>query len=332
MVSIVAGNTSGVGLHAPAVGAFDLGATAGTQGSDATPVDSDFIGSETARTGLYAFDTEAIQLLTCPETTAPGVVTACLTYCEGRGDMMFIGTVPRGYDLEGIKTYASAFTGRKIYGALYAPWIQITNPLDTTGNVPTLMIPPVGHVAGVYARIALARGVWKAPAGDEARVRNALGVEMDLTDADHTDLVKNGSVNAIRAIPGSGIVIDSSRTLSTDTRWLYVGTRRLFNFVKASLREGLRFVAQEPHDAELRQRVRLNVVTPFLLGLWRQGAFGSDPAEMVFTVKCDAENNPPAQVDLGYFNIEVYFYVTKPVETIVVIVGQQESGGTASES
>jgi len=245
---------------------------------------------------------------------------------------MFVGCAPRGLDLDGIKAYAGAFRGRKVFGALYAPWIQVINPLDTTGNNPTLLVPPVGHVLGTYARIGEARGVWKAPAGDEAQLRNALGVDLDMTDVDHTDLVKNGGVNGIRAIPGSGVIIDASRTLSTDTRWLFVNVRRLFNFVKISLRDGLRFVAQEPHSEDLRRTVRLNVIRPFLLGLWRQGAFGSDPPDQVFTIKCDAENNPPSEVNLGNFRVEVFFYPVKPAETIIIVVGQQESGAGASEA
>jgi len=245
---------------------------------------------------------------------------------------MFVGTAPSGLDLEGLKTYALPFRAKKVYGALYSPWIAVVNPLDLTGADPRLWVPPVGHVLGVYARIATARGVWKAPAGDEAVVRNAVSVAFDMTDTDETDLVKNGGVNAIRAIPGSGILVDTSRTLSTDSRWLFVNVRRLFNFVKSSLRDGLRWVAQEPHSEELRRAVRLNVVTPFLLGLWRQGAFGSDPADKVFTVKCDAQNNPPADVNLGNFKVEVYFYPVKPAETIIITVGQQESGASSQEA
>ena len=55
---------------------------------------------------------------------------------------------------------------------------------------------------------------------------------------------------------------------------------------------GLRFVRQEPNTDALRRSVAFNVVTPFLLGLWRHGAFGAGEAEDVFTVICDATNNP----------------------------------------
>ena len=68
------------------------------------------------------------------------------------------------------------------------------------------------------------------------------------------------------------------------------------------------------------------------MGLWRQGAFGTGKPEEVFTVICDASNNPPDQVDLGIFKVEVYFYPSKPAETIVIVVGQQPSGGSASEA
>lgn len=302
----------------------------GTEGT--LPTDAHYVGDSAARTGLYALDTVDIQLLACPETQSQGVAGAAIAYCEGRGDAMFVGTAPRGYDRDAIKTYAGALRGRKVYGALYAPWIEIINPLDTTGNNPRLTVPPVGHVLGAYARIGEARGVWKAPAGDEATLAFTLGTEFEMTDANHTDLVKEGGVNAIRAVRGAGIIVDSSRTLSTDSRWLYVGTRRLFNFVKSSLRDGLRWVPQEPHDDNLRRRVKFNVITPFLLGLWQQGAFGSDPAELVFTVRCDETNNPPAEVALGNFKVEVFFYPVKPAETIVLVVGQQEAGGAAAEA
>jgi phage tail sheath protein FI len=317
--------------NAPAAGTIALGTlTAGAEPN--APLDIHYLGDPATRTGVYSFDTSRIQLLACPETSSAGVTAGLLAYAELRGDMMFVGAPPQGIDLDGLKTYAAPFRAKKVYGALYAPWIAIVNPLDLTGADPRLWIPPTGHVLGAYARITTARGVWKAPAGDEAILRNAISVELDMTDADETDLVKNGGVNAIRAIPGSGIIVDTSRTLSTDTRWLFVNVRRLFNFVKSSLRDGLRWVAQEPHSEELRRAVRLNVVTPFLLGLWRQGAFGSDPADKVFTVKCDAQNNPPEEVNLGNFKIEVYFYPVKPAETIIITVGQQESGASSQEA
>lgn len=284
---------------------------------------------EAALAGAFArFDTFDVQLVACPESTAATVVTAGLTYCENRGDCLFLGATPPGIDAAAARTYGQGFQGNKVYGALYYPWIEVLDPRGG-GQV---TIPPTGHVMGVYARIDQQRGIWKAPAGNEARVLGALATESALSDVDHTDLVKSGSVNAIRFIPGAGIVVDSSRTLSTNTLWLYVNVRLLFNFVKTSLKYGLRWVVQEPNTEELWKKVKVNTVTPFLMGLWRKGAFGPGAADQVFTVKCDADNNPPANIQQGIFTVEVFFYPSRPAETVVIVVGQQEGASSASEA
>lgn len=299
-------------------------------GSDGTIAAGDFIGDVGARTGLRSFDPFDIQLL-CTERTDPAVVQAALDYCALRGDCMFIGTVPEAAVEGGTAIeYGAGFQGKNVYGALYGPWISVADPL-ASGPAPTRRIPPVGHVAGVFARIETTRGIHKAPAGDEARLLGALDVEYRLSDAEHTDLVTMGSVNGIRAIPGAGIVVDASRTLSTDIRWRYVGVRLTFNYVKTSLRQGLRWVKQEPNRDRLWDAVKFGSVRPFLMGLWRQGAFGTGEPDEVFTIICDETNNPPDEVDKGNFKVEVYFYPSKPAETILIVVGQQPSGASASE-
>jgi phage tail sheath protein FI len=324
--------------------------------SEPAPAALDFAGDPTARTGLRALDTVQLQLLASPDLhslNAVGrqqAVSATLAYCANRGDCMFVGASPdRGRRpgltfarspadyvqsesdyLAAAQADSAPLQAAKVFGALYAPWIQVADPVGS-GPAPTRYVPPDGHVLGVYARTDLERGIFKAPAGIAAIVRGALGVAAEFTDGEHTDLVETGLVNGIRPQPGPGIVVAASRTLSTDTRWWFVGVRLLFNFVKSSLRDGLRFVRQEPHSDALRRNVRFNVVTPFLLGLWRQGAFGSDPPNQVFSVKCDAENNPPEEVDQGNFRVEVYFFPVKPAEIVLIVVGQQPSGGFARE-
>lgn len=303
-----------------------------TPGRDGEPTPQDFIGDSATHTGFSAFDSYDVQLVCCERTT-PAIVSAALSYCALRGDCMFVGSVPEGFVGVGSAAvdYGRAFQGKKVYGALYGPWIKIIDPIGS-GASPLKWVPPTGHVMGVYARVETSRGIWKAPAGDEANLQGALDVEYRLSDVEHTDLVKNGSINGIRIVPGAGIVVDASRTLSTDTRWLYVNVRLLFNYVKGSLKQGLRWVRQEPNKDTLWNAVKFTSVTPFLMGLWRQGAFGTGTPEQVFRVIVDATNNPPDEVDKGNLNVEVYFYPSKPAETIVIIVGQMSSGATAAEA
>jgi len=273
-----------------------------------------------------AFDTFDVQLLCCPESATKPVVESGLTYCATRGDCIFVSHVPENQDASAAKSHGGGLRANNVYGALYFPFILVADPLGGQK-----WIPPTGHVLGVYARTERERGIWKAPAGNAARVNNALDVKHHITDTTHTDLVKAGSVNAVRFIPGQGIVVDSSRTLSTNPLWQYVNVRLLFNFVKTSLKGGLRWVVQEPNDPALWNKVKYNSVTPFLMGLWRLGAFGPGQPNEVFTVKVDAENNPPASIQQGILNVEVYFYPSRPAETIVITIGQQEGGAKASE-
>lgn len=343
---------AGPGVDLPAV----VSGVALTGGSENAAAAGDILGDAAARTGLHALDTAAVQLLAVPDThllaAAGGVVVTrgALDYAAARGDCMYVGSAPDRGSPAGVtprsasdytetvahytatvKAYSAQFQGSKVYGALYAPWILVVDPAGV-GPAPVRFVPPDGHVMGVYARTEQERGIHKAPAGDAATVRGALALSAGFSAGEHDDLVRNGRTNGIVSPGGRSPAVAASRTLSTDTRWQYVNVRLLFNFVKASLRDGLRFVRQEPHTEALRKMVRFNVITPFLLGLWRQGAFGSDPAEQVFTVKCDAENNRPSDVDLGLFKVEVYFFPVRPAETVQIIVGQQPGGGSATEA
>lgn len=322
-------SASGIGANRPA----DLAVPArfDTGGIDGVPTSNDFIGDAAAHTGFYAFDTFDVQLVTCERTDA-AIASAGITYCEVRDDCMYVGAVPEGALAAGTAlAYGQALQGTKRYAALYMPWVLVSDQIGI-GDNPTKLIPPVGHVMGVYARIERTRGIWKAPAGDEARLRNVLDVPYRMSDAEHTQFVREAGINGIRALPRAGVVIDSSRTLSTDPRWTYVNVRLLFNYVKSSLRQGLRWVRQEPNRDRLWNAVIYGSVRPFLMQLWRQGAFGTGKPSEVFTIICDASNNPPSQVQLGFLNVEIYFYPTVPAETIVVKVGQQASGATSSDS
>ena len=61
--------------------------------------------------------------------------------------------------------------------------------------------PCAPAVAGVYARTDMTRGVWKAPAGGEAKLHRPLS--RHLTDS-QTDEHTQRHVNALREVPGSG--------------------------------------------------------------------------------------------------------------------------------
>lgn len=257
---------------------------------------------------------DEIALVAVPGVTATAVQTAVITHCVNTGDRFAI--------LDGLRAPATLTSGAiqngvgdSDYAAMYFPWITVFDPA-TNGPV---VVPPSGHVAGIYARVDAARGVHKAPANEV--VRGALGVDVRVSRADQGELNQAG-INAIRDINGN-VTVWGARTLGGDANgaWKYVHVRRLFLFLRESIDEGTQWVVFEPNTQALWSRITRNV-TAFLNNVWRSGAlFGSTPAE-AFYVRCDASLNPPEVRDLGQVITEIGVAVVQPAEFVVFRISQ----------
>ena len=60
------------------------------------------------------------------------------------------------------------------FAALYYPWIEVMDPLTRR----PMMMPPSGHIAGVWARTDEQRGVHKAPANEVVLGANGLAFQI----------------------------------------------------------------------------------------------------------------------------------------------------------
>jgi phage tail sheath protein FI len=245
-----------------------------------------------------------------------------ISHCENAGDRMAILDAPAELSPQEVLDWRLSTAGYDSkMAALYWPWIEIMDPLTKR----PLMVPPSGHVAGVWCRVDEARGVHKAPANEV--VRGALGLDFQITHAEQGALNQAG-INCIRTFKGRGIRIWGARTLSSDPEWRYINVRRLFNFVSESIMEGTQWSVFEPNDEHLWMSLRISV-SNFLTNVWRTGAlFGSTPAE-AFYVKCDAETNPPDVIEAGQVVCEVGISPVKPAEFVIFRLSQWTGGGEA---
>jgi len=138
-------------------------------------------------------------------------------------------------------------------------------------------------------------------------------------------------VNCLRSIPLAGPVIWGARTCQgadlLTSEWKYVPIRRTALFIEESLRRGTQWIVFEPNDEPLWAAIRLNVGA-FMQGLFLQGAFQGTSPQQAYFVKCDAENNPQASIDLGVVNILVGFAPLYPAEFVVIQI-QQIAGQVA---
>ncbi len=292
-----------------------------------------FAGSETARTGIGGLTlAEDVTMVMVPDlvtaaTQEDGTIDlglwksvqlALINHCEGQANRMAILDAPPGMSPQKIKEWRSdTAMYDSAFAALYYPWIQVANPVASNGDT-EIIVPPSGHLAGIWARTDDTRGVWKAPANEV--VRGALDVETNITKAEQ-GLLNPIGINCIRPFGTQGIRVWGARTLSSNTDWTYINVRRLFNMIETTIMNGTSYAVFEPNDKKLWEGLK-RTVNSFLRGLWRDGALFGATAEQAFYVKCDEETNPPDSIDQGKVVVEVGIAPVKPAEFVIFRVAQ----------
>src|SRR4051794_4535267 len=246
-----------------------------------------------------------------------------IAHAENSGDRMAILDAPPNLLAQDVLEWRMNTAGYDSkMAALYYPWIEVMNPLTKR----PMMIPPSGHVAGVWCRVDDSRGVHKAPANEV--ILGANGLAFQVTHAEQGGLNKVG-INCIRAFPGRGIRIWGARTLSSDPEWRYINVRRLFNYIAESIMEGTQWSVFEPNDQRLWTQLGI-AARNFLTLVYRSGAlFGATP-DQAFYVKCDAETNPPEVIEAGQVICEIGIAPVKPAEFVIFRLSQF-TGGAGSE-
>jgi hypothetical protein len=319
-------NITGVGAAAavPQAGSYNL------TGGGMPPLGvADFVGDPAARTGFGGLEAlDDVRLVLCPDLMSgydgsddakervKMVQDAMITHCELMRYRFAVLDTPPGLNAQQAKEWRMYVNFDTSYAALYYPWIKIAD-LSGTGST-TKMVPPSGHVVGIYNRTDAVRGVHKAPANEVVRGAIDLGLVLSRGEQDTLNPI---GVNCIRTFPGRGIRVWGARTLSSDGSWRYINVRRLFIVVEASIDIGMQWVVFEPNDHKLWARVRRDTYA-FLTNIWRSGAlFGLSPDE-AFYVKCDEELNPPEVRDLGQLIIEVGLCPVKPAEFVIFRISQ----------
>jgi hypothetical protein len=330
--------TKGSGAVAvPPKGSFALsgGEAPSPASMDVRP--DDYVGNAADRTGFAGLESvDEVTMLCVPDLAAAlqqdmidmeqykAVQLAMIAHCELMADRVAILDPPPGMNAQTVKEWRVDEAGYDSkYATLYWPWVKIMDPLS---GAPTFM-PPSGSIAGIWARNDDTRGVHKAPANEVCR--GVISLETNITKGEH-DQLNPVAVNCIRSFPGQGIRVWGARTLSSDPEWRYLNVRRLFNYVEESILSGTNWVVFEPNDFKLWDSVK-RTVEAFLRTVYRSGALFGQTSQEAFFVKCDAENNPPENRDLGILTVEIGIAPVKPAEFVVFRISQFADGSGLSE-
>ena len=273
--------------------------------------------------GLKALATiDEISLLLAPDEVRDGLDTLSgnvINQCELLKDRFAIVSATQSPG----ETQAITPTRDTSYAAYYYPWIRVYDPVSDG----TTLIPPTGHIAGIFARTDIERGVHKAPANEV--VRNALDMQFPVTKADQ-DILNPKGVNCIRDFrsDGRGIRLWGARTMSSDGEWKYVNVRRLFLFVEESIDEGTQWVVFEPNDEPTWAKVRRSI-TNFLISVWRSGALMGTTQDEAFFVKCDRTTMTQDDTDNGRLICYIGIAPVKPAEFVIFRISQKTAEAAA---
>jgi phage tail sheath protein FI len=296
--------------------------------------DVDFIGSESAKTGLHAFNkVPSIRLLAAPGLSSPAFLQALIAYCEQRQNIIPILGTPSGLSPQDVIDFRSgegaynhsAFNSN--YAAMYWPWIMRLDPA-TRQIRPT---PPEGAMAGIYARTDNVAYPWVAPAGkNRGIVRNALGLEYVASKGEIGEVYGDNQVNVIRDFPESGIVVWGQKTL-TDKPSAFdrVNVRRLFIYLEQALLEVSDYLTFEPNTEETWSTF-VRIARPLLQDVQGKDGIYSERGEPGFKIICDETTNTPLYRERNTLRALIYIRPVKAaefVELVFVATGQDTAGG-----
>ncbi len=196
--------------------------------------------------------------------------------------------------------------------------------------------PPSGAVAGVIARTDGERGVWKAPAGTEARLAGVRSLTAALTDRE-TGAAQPARRQLSAHLPGARPVVWGARTLEgadpLDSEWKYVPVRRLALHARRASTAvcsgwSVRAQRREPVAADPARRLLATCNT-----LFRQGALqGRHPARGVLRqVPTATTTTTGGHRERQIVNVLVGIAPVRPAEFVIVKI-QQTSGQFALEA
>jgi phage tail sheath protein FI len=273
---------------------------------------------------------------------APYAATSTLTaqihgdaviYAAGRNDCFAIIDTPSGLEVAAAQDQVTAtyaiFAGSSTgnIAASYYPWYSIPDPTKSVG-VTRLQAPGAG-VVGQYLSTDASRGPAKTPAGLQNVMALALSTEHLFTNAE-LDTINTSvdPINAIRQVPGAGIVIMGGRTLDNTPNNRYINLRRSLIYIKKSMDDLTSFAVFENNDAPLWSQIR-TTLNSFLRTYWQAGGLrGTNPSQAYY-VTCDETNNPFTEIQAGRVNIEVGVALEYPAEFVVIKLGQLTGNASA---
>jgi phage tail sheath protein FI len=171
------------------------------------------------------------------------------------------------------------------------------------------------------ARTDTTRGIFKAAAGLDAKIRSHSALDRLLTEEAQEKLVHQG-VNGLRQMRGAGPVIWGARTLRNEGADQYIPCKRLHMHIRDSITASLSQAVFYANTTSLWAGVQL-AAKSFLHDLFLEGAFAGQTPETSYFAKCDASTVTPIQRDEGILCLQLGFAPLRPNDFVTLQIEAQ---------
>lgn len=168
-------------------------------------------------------------------------------------------------------------------------------------------IPANGDDAGLCARTENNQDVWVSPAGfNRGHYVDCIALAYN-PDKNARDILYKDNINCVVTFPRDGTLLYGDKTLQAkNSTFSFIGTRRLFNYLKRSISEAAKYNLFDYNTPYTRQGFK-DIIEPILRGIKaREGIVD-------YFVRCDEKNNTSAVIEKGEFLADI---IIKPQYSI----------------
>lgn len=280
--------------------------------------DTDFTGgsSSAGRTGLRVFETtNGFRLVAMPGVTGHDAAANAIAWCAARKDCVPILSIPS--DIASKQNaiawrrreapYASGTAHDSCFGALYAGWHYVTDPVTRA----ELLIPIDGEVLATHARCCKESGPWYPHAGPELGVlstTDVLRLAFDLTDAEVLEMRAAG-VNPVQKTEKFGYVILGETTLQrAETKLTRLHAVNLVTQIFEDVNGAIARYMFQPNDEILWNTVFDKADGYMERVAKKRGSVARDPTTKAprYRVVCNATNNTGAAGTTRNTYVDIY--------------------------
>ena len=281
--------------------------------------DADYIGDQAAKTGFYVFGEvdDAIQLA-APSVTSPAVIAAGLSYCEGRGDLVYITETPFDIETQDAVDFRlgrglfSHGTFNSSFGAMYFGKPKVYDVVQKKDR----FVSAMGDVLGVMSVNDWTGNESRVPAGiRRGKLRNCLGFDVNVGTSSRAadgDYLCENQINPICSFTDTGPLVWGAQTLQREASLLReLNVRRMTIVMKKACTAYARVFIHEPNDPITWRLFWLGLEPKFRE--WKSKRWLYD-----YRIECDqnakslddAKINVPESVQRGEFICKIFY---KPV-------------------